>query len=113
MAYTLNRICDGRVRYPSAMSSDARDLIAGLCTVDVSKRLGNIKGGAQTVKSHRWFQHINWDDLYHRRMPGPIIPHLRHAADTRNFDEYDPEPAHREPYTEEMQARYESAFDDF
>lgn len=110
---TYNRICEGRVRYPSAMSPDARDLIGGLCTVDVSKRLGNIKGGAQAVKSHRWFQHINWDDLYHRRTPGPIIPHLRHAADTRNFDEYDPEPEHRDPYTEEMQSRYEKAFSDF
>jgi hypothetical protein len=95
------------------MSLDARDLIGGLCTVDVSKRLGNIKGGVQTVKTHKWFQHINWDDLYHRRMPGPIIPHIKNATDTSNFDEYDPEPECREPYTDELRSKYESAFEDF
>jgi serine/threonine protein kinase len=93
------QIVEGKVRYPSAMSEDARDIIGGLCTVDVSKRLGNVKGGAATVKSHPWFKNINWDDLYHRKMQGPIVPHLRSADDTRNFDDYDPEPETREPYT--------------
>jgi len=81
--------------------------------VEVHKRLGNIKGGAQTVKSHKWFQHINWDDLYHRRTPGPIIPQLKHAADTTNFDEYEPEPECREPYTDELRNKFESEFEDF
>lgn len=95
------------------MSPDARDIISHLCTVDISKRLGNIKGGAATVKSHPWFQNINWDDLYHRRMQGPIVPHLKGPADTRNFDEYEPEPKDREPYTAEMRGKYDDAFKDF
>lgn len=93
------QIVEGKVRYPSAMGKDARDIIAGLCTVDVTKRLGNMAGGAATVKEHPWFANINWDDLYHRRMKGPIIPHLKGPDDTRNFDEYDPEPAEKQPYT--------------
>ena len=93
------QIVEGRVRYPSAMGKDARDIIGGLCTVDVTKRLGNMAGGAATVKDHPWFASINWDDLYHRRMKGPIIPHLKGPDDTRNFDEYDPEPAEKQPYT--------------
>lgn len=93
------QIVEGKVRYPSAMSKDARDIISGLCTVDVSKRLGNIKGGAATVKEHPWFKDIDWDRLYHRKMQGPIVPHLKSADDTRNFDDYDPEPEKKEPYT--------------
>lgn len=93
------QIVEGRVRYPSAMSHDARDIIGGLCTVDVSKRLGNVQGGAATVKAHPWFKNIDWDAVYHRRMQGPIVPHLKSADDTRNFDEYDAEPVHRDPYT--------------
>lgn len=93
------QIVEGKVRYPSAMGQDARDIIGGLCTVDVSKRLGNVKGGAATVKAHPWFSSIDWDKLYHRKMQGPIVPHLRSADDTRNFDEYDAEPVHRDPYT--------------
>jgi protein kinase A len=93
------QIVEGRVRYPSAMSQDARDIIGGLCTVDVSKRLGNVKGGSATVKAHPWFKNIDWDAVYHRKMQGPIVPHLKGADDTRNFDEYDAEPVHRDPYT--------------
>ena len=95
------------------MTPAARNLIGGLCTVDVSKRLGNIKGGAQTVRAHPWFRDINWDDLYHRRHQGPIVPHLRGPADTRNFDEYPDEEKQGDGYTEEMRKKYDSAFKDF
>jgi len=107
------QIVEGKVRYPSAMSAEARDLISRLCTVDTSKRLGNIQGGASAIKSHPWFKNINWDDLYNRRISGPIVPHLRGPADTRNFDEYDPEPEGRDPFTKELERRYQSAFADF
>jgi len=107
------QIVEGKVRYPSAMSEDARQIIGSLCTVDVTKRLGNIKGGASTVKSQPWFKNIDWDALYHRKMQGPIVPHLRGPDDTRNFDEYEAEPVHRDPYTKEMQAKYDQMFADF
>lgn len=107
------QIVEGRVRYPSAMSPDARDLIAGLCTVDTSKRLGNIKGGAGAVKAHPWFRNIDWGALYHRKVQGPIVPHLRGPADTRNFDEYEPEPEGREEYGPEMRERWDDCFKDF
>lgn len=96
------QIVEGKVRYPSAMSDPAREIISGLCTVDVTKRLGNISGRAQRVKEMRWFERIDWEALYHRRgdfAQGPIVPHLKSADDTRNFDEYDAEPVHRDAYT--------------
>jgi len=95
------------------MSPDARDLISGLCTVDTSKRLGNIKGGAGAVKAHPWFRDIDWDALYHRKVNGPIVPHLRGPADTRNFDEYEPEPTNRQAYTKEMAEKWDEHFKDF
>ncbi|KAF2652593.1 Pkinase-domain-containing protein [Lophiostoma macrostomum CBS 122681] len=107
------QIVEGRVRFPTAMSADARDLISGLCTVDTSKRLGNIQGGAGTVKSHAWFKDIDWDALYNRRVNGPIVPHLRGPADTRNFDEYEPESDSREPYSKDMAEKWDEYFKDF
>lgn len=101
------------MRFPSAMSAPARDLISGLCTVDTSKRLGNISGGAQRVKSHEWFKDIDWDKMYRREVNGPIVPHLRGPADTRNFDEYEPESENREPYTKEMSDKWDACFEDF
>ncbi|KAF2646311.1 serine/threonine-protein kinase YPK2/YKR2 [Massarina eburnea CBS 473.64] len=107
------QIVEGKVRFPSAMSEDARSLISGLCTVDTSKRLGNIQGGAGTVKAHPWFRQIDWEALYYRKVGGPIVPHLRGPADTRNFDEYEPEPANREKYTKEMSDKWDEHFRDF
>lgn len=95
------------------MSPDARDIIGGLCNVDVSKRLGNVKGGAGAVKAHPWFKTIDWDALYHRKMQGPIVPHLRGPADARNFDDYDPEPLKKDSYTKEMHEKYDWQFKDF
>lgn len=95
------------------MSADAKDLIGGLCTVDVSKRLGNVQGRAEKVKAHPWFKNIDWDALYQRKIQGPIIPYLRGPADTRNFDDYEPESDIREPYTEDLRQKFEGRFEDF
>lgn len=108
-----HRIVEGKLRYPHGMSPEARDLIAGLCTVNPSQRLGNISGGTQRVKSHPFFRGIDWDALYNRQQKGPIIPHLRHAADTSNFDNYDDAPESKSIYTDEMANQYEDAFQDF
>jgi protein kinase A len=110
----IRRIVDGKIRFPPAMSADARDLISGLCTVEVSKRMGNIRGGARTVKSHPWFASIDWDSIAQRKTLGPIVPHLRSRDDTRNFDEYEPEnQATRQPYSDDLRGKYEPSFRDF
>ncbi|KAJ4408510.1 cytochrome c oxidase subunit 1 [Didymella pomorum] len=107
------QIVEGKVRFPSAMSAPARDLISGLCTVDVSKRLGNIAGGARRVKEHEWFKDIDWDKMYNREVQGPIVPHLRGPADTRNFDDYEDESSNRDPYTKELSDKWDEYFKDF
>ncbi|KZF22983.1 Pkinase-domain-containing protein [Xylona heveae TC161] len=107
------QICEGKVRFPSGMSEDAKDLISGLCSVDTSKRLGNIQGGAERVKSHPFFKDIDWDALYQRKTKGPIVPKLKNPADASNFDEYDPEPENKLPYTDEMYDKLDKFFEDF
>ncbi|KAF2224223.1 kinase-like domain-containing protein [Elsinoe ampelina] len=107
------QIVEGKIRFPSAMSADARDIIQGLCTVDTAKRLGNISGGAGRVKSHPWFKSIDWDAIYYRKVQGPIVPHLKGPADTRNFDEYEAEPMAKEQYTKELKEKYDWHFRDF
>lgn len=95
------------------MSQPARDIVGALCNTDVSKRLGNIEGGAATVKAHPWFHGIDWDAMYERRRQGPIVPHLRGPADTKNFDDYDPEPEGREKYSDEMREKWDEMFRNF
>lgn len=68
------------------VSPEAQDLIRGLCTVDRTKRLGNVEGGAKRVKAHPFFAGVDWDQVYFRKMKGPIIPPVRFPGDSQCFD---------------------------
>ncbi|KAI9804540.1 MAG: hypothetical protein M1825_001439 [Sarcosagium campestre] len=113
MLMPVHRIVNDPVYFPRGMDPAAQDLISGLCTVDLSQRLGNISGGASRVKAHAFFHGIEWDALYHRTTHGPIVPHIRHAADSSNFDDYPDESESQDAYTDEMYQHYEEAFKDF
>ncbi|ALC44141.1 Pka-C3 [Drosophila busckii] len=44
--------------------------------------------GADDVKRHRWFKHLNWNDVYNKKLKPPIMPDVHHDGDTKNFDDY-------------------------
>ncbi|KAL8694112.1 MAG: hypothetical protein Q9218_001165 [Villophora microphyllina] len=106
-------ICEGKLKFPREFDPNARDLISGLCTVNPTHRLGNLTGGVGRVKSHPFFASIDWEALYYRKQKGPIIPNLRHPADTSNFDDYDAAPEQKSVYTKEMASKYDHEFKDF
>ena len=60
------------------------DLISRLLT-DCQTRLG--RNGADEIKSHSWFQDINWSDI--KNTTSPFIPELESNIDTKYFDKYD------------------------
>lgn len=95
------------------ISTEAKDIIRSFCTVDRSRRLGNISGGAKRVKEHAFFRDINWDDIYNRRHRGPIIPPIRYPGDAQCFDSYPEDDGKREDYGSEMAQKYDHYFTDF
>ena len=96
------------------MPPAAQNIISLLCKTNPSERLGHISGGSVRVKSHPFFQEIVWDDLFYRRVKGPIIPRLSHPADTTNFEEYpDSDTKNITIYTDELKKKYEPLFSDF
>ncbi|KAK5656215.1 hypothetical protein OQA88_4976 [Cercophora sp. LCS_1] len=95
------------------ISDAAKDIIRQFCTVDRSRRLGNISGGAARVKAHPFFAGINWDAIIQRRFKGPIIPPVRYPGDAQCFDIYPEEDATKDEYTAEMAQRYDDYFKDF
>ena len=95
------------------MSRPARDLISQLCTQNPSHRLGNIAGGASHVRSHPFFDGIDWTALLAHKAPGPIVPKVTHAADAGNFDTYPDPPKRHSTYNKAMRDEYEFAFRDF
>lgn len=68
------------------MSEDARDLCRKLLEKDPSKRLGSPSmGGIRALQEHPFFEGLDWQDLYHKRLVPPYKPQLDHCTDTRHF----------------------------
>ncbi|XP_067644351.1 cAMP-dependent protein kinase catalytic subunit 3 isoform X2 [Eurosta solidaginis] len=82
------KILSGKIEWPRHMDPIAKDLVKKLLTNDRTKRLGNMKNGADDVKRHRWFKHLNWNDVYNKKLKPPIIPDVQSDGDTSNFDDY-------------------------
>jgi len=95
------------------ISPEAKDIIRQFCTVDRSHRLGNMAGGAARVKEHPFFRGVRWDEVYYRTYRGPIVPPVRYPGDSQCFDDYPAEKEGREPYTQELQEKWEDHFKDF
>jgi len=95
------------------ISDEAKDIINQFCTVDRSRRLGNISGGAARVKDHPFFRGVIWEEVYYRKYQGPIIPPVRYPGDAQCFDLYPDEKEGREPYSSEMRHKWEDHFKDF
>mmetsp|Transcript_17988 Transcript_17988/g.35161 ORF Transcript_17988/g.35161 Transcript_17988/m.35161 type:complete len:804 (+) Transcript_17988:50-2461(+) len=88
---SYNKIKQGKVYYPDNFTEDAISIIAGLLKVKPTERLGVIKGGADTIKQHQWFNGFSFDDLIKRKIKSPWCPTIQHDFDLSNFDEYDDE----------------------
>eukprot|EP00003_Mantamonas_plastica_P001182 TRINITY_DN1084_c0_g2_i1.p1 TRINITY_DN1084_c0_g2~~TRINITY_DN1084_c0_g2_i1.p1 ORF type:complete len:361 (-),score=123.86 TRINITY_DN1084_c0_g2_i1:290-1372(-) len=82
------QILKGKLYFPSHFDVVSKDLIKKLLTVDLTKRLGNLKNGAEDIKKHPWFQGLNFKDLFHKELETPFQPTTSSEDDTSNFDDY-------------------------
>jgi serine/threonine protein kinase len=89
------KILAGKIQFPPHFEPAAKDLIKRLLTADRTKRLGNLRGGSEDVKRHKWFRGVDWQSLFERRTTAPIAPPYQHPGDTGNFEKY-PEPSEEE-----------------
>jgi len=90
------KILGGRISFPSHFDPNAKDLIRKLLASDRTRRLGNLKGGAMDVKTHKWFKGVDFEALEQRRVPAPIIPEVDGEGDISYFEKYD-DPVDNEP----------------
>lgn len=72
--------------YPIHMPRDSVSILQKLLTREPEMRLGSGPTDAQEIMSHPFFRNINWDDIYHKRVPAPFIPQITSPTDTSNFD---------------------------
>ena len=51
---------------------------------DPNGRLGH--SSVDEIKNHPWFEKLNWDAIYNKKIKAPFIPKLSSDIDTANFD---------------------------
>jgi protein-serine/threonine kinase len=88
--YSTNRselfynIKKGKLRVPTSLSGECKNLLRDLLQKDPNKRLGTC-GDAAEVKKHEFFYGVDWDFVYQRglRPPPPNVPqvHVGFLAD--------------------------------
>jgi len=49
---------------------------------------GNLRGGAEDIRKHKWFKGLDWEAVLRCNFNPPILPEVRHGTDTRNFDQF-------------------------
>lgn len=99
-------IISGQFQFDENFSDDSKDLLNHLLQLDVTKRYGNLKNGADDLKKHRWFHSINWIDIFQRKTKPPYVPKTTGSADTSYFDTYEEESlviANEDLYTKQFQ----------
>ena len=87
------------------MNQILQDFILKLLQKDPDKRLGT-KHDAADLKSHPFFNCINWKDLENKKIPAPFKPRILDELDTTNFsDEF----TSQDPIDVEVEAPKNSA----
>jgi len=86
------KILEGKIKFPWHFDRHSKDLIKKLLTADLTKRLGNLKAGADDIKKHKWFMATAteeyWKDVEQKKLPPPIKPDVQSDFDTANFEKY-------------------------
>lgn len=91
---TYNIILKGidAIEFPRNITRNASNLIKKLCRDNPAERLGYQRGGISEIQKHKWFDGFYWEGLQNRSLEPPILPTVKCASDTTNFDDYPPDP---------------------
>ncbi|XP_015109260.1 protein kinase C [Diachasma alloeum] len=76
------------VLYPVWLSKEAVSILKGFMTKNPARRLGCViaNGGENAIKSHPFFQFMDWRALEARRVKPPFKPKINNEKDAMNFD---------------------------
>ena len=75
-----------KITIPENVTPEAKDLISQLLVPNPKNRLGYGKDGAEKIKAHSYFEGINWNDAWERKLEPPLIPQLKNETDLSYFD---------------------------
>ena len=82
----LEDIIQQNIEFPDFFSENAIDLIQKLLNPNPKLRLGSGATGIDEIKSHPFFEDINWRNVATKMSQPPYVPQILSDSDTSNFD---------------------------
>jgi protein kinase X len=82
------KILSGKIKFTPNFDLDAKSLVRRLLQSDLSKRYGNLKGGVNDIKYHKFFKNMNFDKLLNQELKPPYVPKVTSPSDVSNFAIY-------------------------
>ncbi|XP_076019936.1 serine/threonine-protein kinase N2 isoform X2 [Genypterus blacodes] len=83
----FDSIVNDEVHYPRFLSPECVSLIQKLLKKDPNLRLGGGKHDAAEIKTHKFFQGMDWEALLAKKVKPPFLPVIKAPQDVSNFDE--------------------------
>lgn len=74
-------------KFPRHFKDELRSLVRQLLQMDTTRRYGCLANGAQDVRSHAYFQRINWFALYEKKVQSEYKPTLVKGHEYDYFEE--------------------------
>ena len=75
-----------QIKFPEYIEDKAKDLILKFLEHDPNKRLGSGERGWENVKAHPYFEGVNWEDAFYKKLTPPFIPNVENDLDLKYFD---------------------------
>eukprot|EP01083_Nonionella_stella_P298502 1013151_1 len=104
------KILGNKPTYNRALSKTAKSLLDGLLEKDSTKRLGCGKDGITGLRSHEFFEGVDWKERYHKKVDPPYIPQadMAHCDPTEMIKDLmmQPEKDEEAALTPEQQAKF-------
>ena len=85
-SYLSEDLYKKKIKIPDYITPEAKDLISLLLVPNPIKRLGYGPEGSKKIKAHPYFEGINWDDAWNKKLTPPFIPDLKGETDLKYFD---------------------------
>ncbi|KAI9276652.1 kinase-like domain-containing protein [Phascolomyces articulosus] len=76
------RILEAPLLLPGHLDPEVSHLLEGLLERDPCHRMS-----VEEIRDHPYFNTLDWDDVYHRRILPPYVPDLQSKDDCANFDQ--------------------------
>ena len=85
-AYLSADLYKKKITIPEFVTPEAKDLISLLLIPNPKKRLGYGPDGVKKIKEHPYFEGVNWEDAWNRKLQPPFVPNLEGETDLKYFD---------------------------